>query len=128
MKKSWTILVVILLTLAIGCTVFFTCTPTGRTAWNQWVYGLHKADEGTYENQKKVEDTCRAMIASYTQDKLTYEIYRESKDDEERSWANNAKIRANNTASTYNNYILKNSYVWRGNVPNDIYMTLEYLV
>lgn len=36
-------------------------------------------------------------------------------------------MRANKTASTYNNYILKNSYVWRGNVLADIYMELAYI-
>lgn len=29
-------------------------------------------------------------------------------------------MRANRTAATYNEYILKNSYVWKGNVPDDI--------
>ena len=41
--------------------------------------------------------------------------------------ANNAKIRANNTANTYNNYILKNSYVWKDNVPSDIKTKLDYI-
>lgn len=36
-------------------------------------------------------------------------------------------MRANTTASNYNNYILKNSFVWKDNIPNDIYVSLEYL-
>ena len=36
-------------------------------------------------------------------------------------------MRANKTASTYNNFILENSYVWSGNVPDDINDTLEYI-
>lgn len=116
-----------LLALIVGLPIFFGATQTGRTIWNNWRYGLEKVDEKTYANQKEVEDTCRAMISSYTQDKLVYEQYKDSEVDEERSWANNAKIRANNTAATYNNYILKNSYVWKDNVPSDIYMTLAYL-
>ena len=40
---------------------------------------------------------------------------------------NNAKTRANNTASTYNNYILKNSYVWKDNIPSDIKTKLDYV-
>lgn len=44
-----------------------------------------------------------------------------------RHWAAQAKMRANRTASTYNNYILENKYVWRDNVSNDIYMELPYL-
>lgn len=86
---------------------------------------MEKTDEETYENQKQVEDTCRSMIASYNSDKLIYEQYKDSEVAEERSWANNAKIRANQTANTYNNYILKNSFVWKGNVPSDIKQTLE---
>lgn len=37
------------------------------------------------------------------------------------------KMRANKTASTYNNFILKNEYIWKGNVPSNIYMTLPYI-
>lgn len=119
--------VTVFLVLIIGLPIFFGATKTGRAIWNEWRYGLEKVDEKTYDNQKEVEDTCRAMIASYTQDKMVYEQYKTSEVEEERSWANSAKIRANNTAATYNNYILKNSYVWRSNVPSDIYLTLAYL-
>ena len=128
MKKYFAGLgITVLILFIVGLPIFFGLTKTGRAVWNEWRYGLEKIDEKTYENQKKVEDTCRAMISSYTQDKLVYEQYKDSEVEEERSWANNAKIRANNTAATYNNYILKNSYVWKGNVPNDIYTNLEYI-
>lgn len=87
-----------------------------------------KIDDATnYETIKKVEDTCRAMIASYESDKLTYEQYQASTNEEKQSWAEQAKMRANQTASSYNNYILKNSFVWNGNVPSDIRMKLPYL-
>ena len=36
-------------------------------------------------------------------------------------------MRANKTAATYNEYVLKNSYVWEENVPDDILTRLEYL-
>ena len=112
----------------ISLPIFFGATPTGKAIWNTWFHKVQEADDLTnYETKKEVEDTCRAMIASYTQDKLVYEQYKDSTNSEERSWANNAKIRANNTASTYNNYILKNSYVWKGNIPSDIYMNLQYI-
>lgn len=127
MKKFLCGVTVTILIAIIGGCIFLFATPSGKALYNEWQYSLDKTDEQTYENQKEVEDTCRAMIASYTQDKLIYEQYKDSTVDEERSWANSAKIRANNTASTYNNYILKNSYVWQGNVPTDIFMTLEYL-
>lgn len=67
------------------------------------------------------------MIASYNSDKLTYEQYKDSDNSEKQSWAEQAKMRANKTASTYNNYILKNNYVWKNDVPFDIYSTLNYL-
>ena len=87
-----------------------------------------KIDDTTnYETIKKVEDTCRAMIASYESDKLTYEQYKISTNEEKQSWAEQAKMRANKTASSYNNYILKNSFVWNGNIPSDIRTKLPYL-
>lgn len=67
------------------------------------------------------------MISTYEADRLTYEQYKDSGDEEEQSWAEQAKMRANRTASTYNNYILENSYVWQDNVPSDIYTELEYI-
>jgi hypothetical protein len=127
MKKSTNVLLIILAVICVGLIVYFTAVPSGRAAMNEWLYGLEKVDEKTYANQKEVEDTCRAMISSYTQDKLVYEQYKNSEVDEERSWANNAKIRANSTAATYNNYMLKNSYVWQDNIPSDIYTTLVYI-
>ena len=114
--------------ICIGLLLFFVANPSGVMAWNSWFGLVQKADDTTsYETLKKVEDTCRAMISSYESDRMTYEQYRESDDSEERSWAEQAKMRANRTASTYNNYILENSYVWEGNVPQDIDNQLDYL-
>lgn len=91
-------------------------------------YAHRKIDEVTdYKTLKNVEDTCRAMIASYEADKLTWEQYRDSENPEKQDWAEQAKMRANKTASTYNNYILENGYVWSFNVPKDIKDRLEYL-
>ena len=84
-------------------------------------------DRTSYDTMKKVEDTCRAMIASYKTDKATYEMYKESNNEEKQSWAEQAKMRANKTANTYNEYILKNSYVWEGNIPNDIDTKLQII-
>ena len=96
--------------------------------FNKVEYVDQKIDAATnYETIKKVEDSCRAMIASYESDKLTYEQYKDSDNEEKQSWAEQAKMRANKTASTYNNYILENSFVWEGNVPEDINDKLEYI-
>ena len=104
----------------------FSLTPYGRGVINTYEYNVQKVDDVTdYETIKKVEDTCRAMISSYESDKLVYEQYKESDSEEKQSWAEQAKMRANKTATSYNNYIIKNSFVWKDNVPNDIYIELE---
>ena len=114
--------------VCIGLVLFFAVNPLGVMSWNSWFGLVQKADDATnYETLKQVEDTCRSMIASYEADRLTYEQYKNSEDDEQQSWAEQAKMRANRTASTYNNYILENSYVWEGNVPKDIDDQLDYL-
>lgn len=114
--------------LSFALIFFFVANPLGVMSWNSWFGLVQRADDATnYETLKQVEDTCRSMIASYEADRLTYEQYKNSEDDEQQSWAEQAKMRANRTASTYNNYILENSYVWSGNVPNDIDSELDYL-
>lgn len=103
-------------------------TPTGRAAINSYFHDVQKVDDLTrYETRKEVEDSCRAMISSYNADALTYEQYKDSDNAEKVGWAEQAKMRANKTASTYNNYVLKNSYVWEGNIPADIMSQLEYI-
>lgn len=95
---------------------------------NQVDYVNQKIDNATnYETRKTVEDSCRAMVSSYEADKLTWEQYKDSESSEQRSWANQAKTRANRTAANYNNYILKNSYIWDGNVPDDILSELAII-
>lgn len=117
--------VVLVLLLVLGIAYI---TPAGRAAINSHFHSVQKVDDLTrYETRKEVEDTCRAMISSYESDRLTYEQYKDSDSEEKQSWAEQAKMRANKTASTYNNYILKNSYVWSGNIPADIKGKLEYL-
>lgn len=103
-------------------------TPLGRSMINSWLWNVQKVDDATdYHTIKKVEDTCRSMIASYKSDVLIYEQYVNSDDSEKQSWAEQARMRANKTASTYNNYILENSYVWKGNIPKDIKFELPYI-
>lgn len=128
MKSFGITLSIIISVILIGFIIFVSCTPTGVRLINGYEHSLKSADDDTnYDTRKKVEDTCRAMIASYNSDKLTYEQYKDSDNSEKQSWAEQAKMRANKTASTYNNYILKNNYVWKNDVPDDIYGTLPYL-
>lgn len=120
--------VLIIVICAILAVLLIILTPIGRSMWNEWMHDVQTADDATnYETRKQVEDTCRAMIASYEADRMTYEQYKDSSITEQLSWAEQAKMRANRTASTYNNYILENSYVWADNVPEDIDSKLMYL-
>lgn len=120
MIKVGTIIVTIISVILIGAIIFFGFTPGGRSVWNSYTHSLEKADENQYETKKQVEDTARAMIASYKSDVATYEQYKDSDNEEKQSWAEQAKMRANRTANSYNEYILKNSYVWEDNIPSDI--------
>ena len=123
MEKFVTIISVVLV-----CAIFFFCfTPGGRSMWNDYEHDLEKADENRYEERKKVEDTARAMIASYNADVQTYNQYKDDDNEEKQIWAEQARMRANRTASSYNNYILENSYVWADNVPDDIDTELPFI-
>ncbi|CDE54761.1 putative uncharacterized protein [Clostridium sp. CAG:269] len=120
MNKAGTIIVAIISVILIGAIIFFGFTPGGRSVWNSYTHSLEKADENQYETKKQVEDTARSMIASYKSDVATYEQYKDSDNEEKQSWAEQTKMRANRTANSYNEYILKNSYVWEDNIPSDI--------
>lgn len=122
------IAVLVLLAMMFGFWIWTNCTHIGRVTRNLWRGSVQKVDDATnYNTLKEVENTCRTMIASYESDRLMWEQYKDSNDTEKQSWAEQAKIRANKTAATYNNYILENSYVWSGNVPDDVKGELEYL-
>ena len=120
MRKFVTAVVTIVSIILIAVIIFFGFTPGGRSIWNNYTHSMEKADENQYEARKQVEDTARAMIASYKSDVATYEQYKDSDNEEKQSWAEQAKMRANRTANSYNEYMLKNSYVWEDNIPSDI--------
>lgn len=126
-EKIWCGIGITVLALLVFLGIF-NMTPVGRGVINSYFHAVQKVDDLTsYETRKQVEDSCRAMLSSYESDRLTYEQYKGSDSEEKQSWAEQAKMRANKTASSYNNYVLKNSYVWAGNVPADIKQQLEYL-
>lgn len=131
MKKFGCILGAII--IGIVFIVFLILGGTGLKWASTWFnnksnYINRKIDDATnYETMKKVEDSCRSMIASYKTDVATYEQYKDSENQEKQSWAEQAKMRANKTANTYNEYIRKNSYVWSGNIPSDINTNLQII-
>ena len=131
MKKALCVIGIII--LIIGSIVCLVIGSTGLRWFDTWftnktTYIDKKIDDATkYDTIKKVEDTCRSMISSYKTDKATYQQYKDSDNSEKQSWAEQAKMRANKTANTYNEYILKNSFVWKGNVPDDIEQKLPII-
>ena len=105
--------------------VYIIFTPAGIRQINSYARNMQMAhDESSYSSLRNVEDQCRMMIASYTSDKMTYEMYCK---DGRVEWANMAKIRANKTVAEYNEFILKNRHYWSKNVPDDIVEQLEYI-
>lgn len=122
-------LVILSIILILGFSIFGVLGGWFNTWFTNKVdYVDQKIEDRTsYETRKKVEDTCRSMIASYKTDKATYEMYINSENEEKQSWGEQAKMRANKTANTYNEYILKNSFVFEGNIPNDIVENLALI-
>ena len=127
MSKTEKVLTAILITLVLMA-AFFCVTPVGVALRNSYGFAVQKVDDATrYETRKKVEDACRAMIANYEADRVSFEQYKDNPDSEKQGWAEQAKMRANRTAASYNEYYLKNSFVWSGAVPSDIRGSLPYL-
>lgn len=126
-KSIWKYVAIGLFTIFAVVTIV-VLAPEIRAGFNKIEYDIQKADDETnYETLKKVEDTCRAYIASYEADKITYMTNISLESDVAQETARSAKIRANRTAATYNTYYLQNSYVWKDNIPSDIKRELPYI-
>lgn len=125
MSRFTIVLITIVSVLAIVAIIFFGLTPVGREVWHRYTHGLNKADEVSYETRKQVEDTARSHIASYEADVAIYQAYKDAEDVNMWKYGETAKMRAIRTATTYNEFMIKNSYVWQDNIPSDIYKTLD---
>ena len=124
MAMVFSAIVISILLIVIG----YNFAPGIRETVNKNQTAVQIIDDQTRsETLKKVEDTCRAMISSYESDILTWKQYKDSESETERTWAAQAKMRANKTASSYNNYILQNNFVWKDNIPEDIHTTLDII-
>ena len=108
------------LILLFGIFIFCGFTAMGRTIWHQYWYQIQEADETSYETQKEVEDTARAYISTYYSDVDIYRTYCNSEDENLRAYAESARMRAIRTANSYNEYLQKNTYVWKDNMPEDL--------
>ena len=103
-------------------------TVSGRSCFNKYDAELMDTDYNTnYKSTREIEETLRSYVASYEADKVIYETNKDSENKENIALANAAKNRANRTAATYNQFYLKNSYIWEDNIPKDIRSELEYL-
>lgn len=122
-------IIILVLIILVGITIGGVFGGWFKTWFKNTVNYVDKKieDRTSYDTRKKVEDTCRSMIASYKTDKATYEMYKTSDNEEKQSWAEQAKMRANKTANTYNEYMLKNSFVFEGNIPEDIESNLQVI-
>ena len=69
-EKVLTVFLVVL-ALVVSC---FCLTPAGVALRNSYGFAVQKVDDATsFQTRKKVEDTCRAMIANYEADRISYE-------------------------------------------------------
>lgn len=128
MNKNLKVVLITLAVIVCFIIIYFAFTPSGRRVFYSYTHSLQMAEDDTlYRTRKDVEDTCRSMQSSYESDKLVWLQWKDSDDKEHRMWAEQAMMRANKTAAEYNNYIVKNNYVWKNNIPSDIYMTMKYL-
>lgn len=120
-EKKWLLVGVVVILLIAASTVIIREIKL-------WEYDNQIAfNETDYQTRMKVEDVCRAMIASYKGDRDAYEKYKGNTDILKANMAEESWIRANRTANTYNDYILKNKHVWRNNIPADIMEKLDTL-
>lgn len=126
MSKTATVVISILATILVLAIIFFTCIPAGRAMLNQYDYSLQKVDEKTYEKQKEVEDTARSYIVQYNTDVTLYKTYaNDTSSEKAKEYAEAARMRAIATANSYNEYIRKNSFVWKDSIPSDLPQALD---
>lgn len=79
----------------------------------------------TEEQIIRVEETCRRYIALWEAD---LELYNETKDSDNpdiQRIHERVKTRMNEIADSYNRYLLINSYVFNGTLPDGIYAYIE---
>jgi len=124
-QTAYIVAVTMVAAFALGFCIYTGCTYSGRAKWNQYQHNLQTVDDSTlYNTRRQVEDTCRAMQAMYSSDAQAAGMYAETGDKE---LATQAAVRANRTAASYNEFILKNRYVWGANVPPDIMREIQYV-
>lgn len=116
MQKVLFTLTIMLVTALIVLVIFFGLTPTGRSIWNQYKNRDSVKDEVTDEQRAEIEHFCRDMIAAWAAEAKAY-----------KEGDTEAKGRANQTATAYNEYMAKNAYVFGETLPEGIYAVIEMI-
>lgn len=120
--------VIRILATILALILLYAISPAMRGIFNRNQYEVQKVDDVTnYDTLKKIEDTALNLITNYTSDRLFYEQYINSAVEEERSWAVQAKMRANRTVAMYNIYINENSFLWKDGLPDNLKVKLPLI-
>ena len=104
--------------------------PGSRAVINEYIFGIRRVDEQiNYNNRKSVEDTARSVIVNYNTYRDEYELYKnycEKPEDKSKCQrALDSKFLANQAAEQYNEYLQKNNYIFKWNLPQDTPVYLE---
>lgn len=125
------LLITFVMLFGVGGSLAYSLSPSFRTWVNEFQFRRDVVDAETdYTNRKGVEDQARAMLANYNYAMQEYNSYKEflGTDDKARAQrALDAKSNANKTVAAYNEYLTKNNYVFKGNLPSDIPSFLPYV-
>ena len=111
--------------VVLAIPLYFHFVPNGITTWSKWT--AKSANQDMAETKTEVEKNCRTWIADYETQTLMYEQYRESSNADQQVLASAAKQKANEIADKYNDYFLRNKYVWDKNIPSDIWLSMDTL-
>ena len=138
MEKLFKVVMVLLIMLAtlvmllgIGGGFAYSTVPSFRAWVNEFQFRRDVVDAETdYTNRKGVEDQARAMLANYNYALQEYNTYKDFLDTDDKARAQralDAKSSANKTVAAYNEYLTKNNYIFKGNLPSDIPSFLPYV-
>jgi hypothetical protein len=126
-KGAWVIVGIVILVV-----LSFTIIPGGRAKIRDWRTSLLEVDEQSYEMQVKVEDEARLRVTAYMANKTEYlslvtQLAANPTDNILTQRVSAKRTMVNNLAIQYNEFILKNSHVWKENVPADITSNLAMI-
>ena len=124
MKKD--IFIIVLCGFIVGLLL----VPVTRRLFNEYIFTVKQVDENTnYTNRKQVEDTARSTIVNYNMYRTEYETYKEFcnivEEKNKCQRALDSKLLANKSVQQYNEFIQKNRFIFKDNLPSDIPYSLE---